>query len=281
MSTDPGVALGPSAPRDLIDALERRRGSVIEAHRRGRREYAIADSADGRLFVHLSADRGDAAAFAHEAAVRNRVGAGGALRSPEILDRGEGWLLARCVDTLPFGGPACVALAVQAVADLMLLDLPSMEARSRPVRTLARRWRALRSPLPVGDIRAAKGVLARSSLPAVASHGDLVPENLLFDGGALWLVDWELSGQRPAGFDLMQLWATSKEGEDRERLLEGANEITGARYRPQLLELRYAVVVAEISNLFAAPSSFDRDPEHGRVLLELLPRLRSEAGLTR
>jgi hypothetical protein len=94
-----------------------------------------------------------------------------------------------------------------------------------------------------------------------------------------WVVDWELSGERPAGYDLMQFWATLEGAEDREYLFELAVSSIGADRRRELLRLRHALVVRTIVGKLAAPMAFDRDPAGARDLLALLPGLRAEAGL--
>jgi hypothetical protein len=274
---DINEALGAAAPAELAVALRERQAHIVDSWSEGRRHYAIAGSPTGRLFARFSTDPADGRMFEHEAAVRARVGSGAALRSPPVLARGDSWLLEEAVGGSLVAGAASIDGALDAASQLADLALPELPSRSRPLRTLNRRWRAVRSPLPTADIRAAREIRARSPLPLAASHGDFVPENLLFDGTALWVIDWELSGQRPMGSDLMQLWSMLESADDRERLFEGAVRIVGARSRGALLALRYAVVVATISGLFAAPSDLDRDGVRGGELLGLLPELRAEA----
>jgi thiamine kinase-like enzyme len=47
-----------------------------------------------------------------------------------------------------------------------------------------------------------EAALAAHPLPTVPSHNDLLAENYLDDGGRLWLVDWEYSGNNDPAFEL-------------------------------------------------------------------------------
>ena len=96
--------------------------------------------------------------------------------------------------------------------------------------------------------------------------------------GAAWVVDWELSGEHPAGYDLMQFWATLERDDDRERLLEAAVSSIGAANRLELLRLRHALVVRTIAGKLAGPMAFDRDQAGAHDLLQILPAVRKEAG---
>ena len=140
-----------------------------------------------------------------------------------------------------------------------------------------RRTRLALSRLPVRDVARARSILAASPLPLVTSHGDFHVGNVLVSDGKAWVVDWELSGRRPLGHDLMQLWATLPDARDRDRLWEGALALVGTEHEHALARLRYALVVRTIANMLAAPERFDRDSEGANRLLALLPALRSAA----
>ena len=47
-----------------------------------------------------------------------------------------------------------------------------------------------------------EAALAAHPLPSVPCHNDLLAENYLDDGGGLWLVDWEYSGNNDPAFEL-------------------------------------------------------------------------------
>ena len=175
-------------------------------------------------------------------------------------------------------GPEGVDAVLAAAAELPRQDLPvADDGAGRAAELLLatrRRARVAVSPLPVRDLARARTIIERTSLPRVASHGDFHIENILISEGAAWVVDWELSGHRPAGYDLMQLWATLPGPDDRERLWEGTVALVGTEHRGELFALRYALTVRTIANKLAAPQRFHRDPEGAARLLALLPSLR-------
>ena len=169
---------------------------------------------------------------------------------------------------------------VAAAGEIPLLELPPAPHRPFGGRgALRRRMRVLRRGVPLRDLRASRRTLAAPELPVVTSHGDLHRGNVLVSGAAAWVVDWELSGRRPAGYDLMQFWATLPAPADRERLLESALASMGPEHREALFRLRHALVVRTIASKLSAPMDFDRDPAGAEALLELLPAVRAEAGL--
>jgi hypothetical protein len=246
------------------------------------RSYMFAAAPAGPLFARMSVDPADVAMLEHEAVVREVVGTEGPLRAPAVLERGPDWLLEEAIEPEPCRGAErvdVVAAAAEAIASLELPPAPANAGqRSASARTKARA-RTLRSTLRLRDLRAARRTMADSGLPAVTSHGDFHQGNVLVHEGAAWVVDWELSGMRPAGYDFMQFWATLGRPEDRERLFEAAVATVGAARRPALLKLRHALVVRTIAGKVAGPQAFDRDPAGAHDLLELLPELRAEAGL--
>ena len=175
-------------------------------------------------------------------------------------------------------GPKSVDAVLAAAAELARHDLPvANHEGGRATEMLLATWRRALvavSPLPVRDLARARTIIQRTDLPRVASHGDFHIENILISEGAAWVVDWELSGPRPAGYDLMQLWATLPAPNDRERLWEGTVALVGTEHRQALFALRYALTVRTIANKLAAPQRFHRDREGAERLIALLPSLR-------
>ena len=252
--------------------------AVRSERREGRRTYLLAGSPDGPLFARYSTDPRDAEVFAHEEAVRALVGTSGPLRAPPVLERGEGWLLEVAVEAEPFEGRRPVEAAVAAAERLAGLELPEAPSRGSFAGALHRRLRVALSPVPKRDLIAARRGLRGTRLPEVTGHGDFYAGNLLPAGGAVWVVDWELAGRWPAGYDLMRLWSTVPRAEDRDLLLERAIELVGHARRVELLRLRHAVLVYTIAGLFGAERRSERDPAAGRELLRLLPAARADAG---
>jgi hypothetical protein len=266
-------------PTALAAALEARGAEIRSERREGRRTYLLARSPDGPLFARYSSDPGDVEVFAHEEAVRALVGTSGPLRAPPVLERGPGWLLEVAVEAEPFEGHGAIDAAVAAAGRLAELELPEAPTRTGLAGALRRRLRIALSPVPKRDLLAARRGLREVTLPLVTGHGDFYTGNLLLAEGATWVVDWELAGRWPAGYDLMRLWSTVARAEDRERLLAGAVELVGPAHRAGLLRLRHAVLVYTIAGLFGAERRSERDPAAGRELLGLLPAVRREAGL--
>jgi hypothetical protein len=266
--------LGSDVASGLAEALAARGAHVVEMWREAKRSYVIADG----LFGRASSDSADVPVLEHEAAVRELVGTEGPLRSPEVVDRGPGWLLERRIDHEPPVGEGAVNAIAAAAARIAELSLPSAPAPRETSRVaLSRRIRALFSPLPLSDYLAARRVLVDPGLPEVTCHGDFHARNVLFANGKLWVVDWELSGLRPAGYDLMTFWPTLERPEDRDRLFEATVDLVGRRR--ELLRLRYALTVRTVATMLAGAQEFDRNKDRARELLAMLPGLRAEAGL--
>jgi len=253
---------------------------VEQTWREDFRGYVFADSPGGRLFGRWSDNPVDEGALEHEAAVRAIVGTEGVLRAPRVLDRAGLWLLEEAIDPEPCEGPECVDTVAAAAERIAQLDLPPAPLRmGRRRGSIRRRARILRSPLPLRDLRVSQRTLADPGLPSVTSHGDFHRGNVLLKDNTAWVVDWELSGNRPAGYDLMQFWATLERPEDRERLFEATVAAVGEARRSELLRLRHALVVRTIAAKLSAPMAFDRDQAGAQELLALLPAVRAEAGL--
>ncbi len=271
------MTTGEALPADLARALEERDAHIVRSWSEADRHYAFADSPGVRLFARYTRDRADEETLAHEAAVRAAIGSDGPLRSPPILAAGDNWLLEQGIVKRPFSGAACIDNALAAAAELTSLELPQLRRRRRALVTARRRLLTITSPLPYADVRAARRIRDQPELPIVTTHGDFHQANLLAEDSALWVIDWELSGSGPAGSDLLHLWCSLDDDEDRDRLFQGTRELVGRRNERALLALRYSVMVATIAALFTAHHSFNRDPLRAEGLLAQLPPLRAEA----
>jgi hypothetical protein len=271
------VRLPAGAPDGLLEELAARAATPTGGWREDARFYARAQSPEGDLFARWSLDGDDVAVLRHEAAVRRLVGSEGPLRSPPALAEGPGWLLETAVQPEPWAADAVegVAAAAARIADV---ELPRAPERARRDRALRRRLALARRPRLVRELVRAGRLISQTGLPTVTGHGDFHAGNILVAGGP-WIVDWELSGPLPAGYDLMQFWATAPEEVDRELVFDAALEIVGRGQRNELQKLRYAVLVRTIATKIAAERSFDRDPTGARKLLRLLPAAKREAGL--
>ena len=262
-------------PPGLEQALAGRGGRVGERWGEGRRSYLFAETPAGEVFARWSTDSSDVAVFTHEAAVRAALaGERGALRVPAVLALGDGWMLEQAVR--PDGDARAAAdAAVGAAARLAELTLPEPPATATRRRgRLAYRLRLLRRPRLLPELARVRELVRSSTLPPVAAHGDFYPGNVLASGGVAWVVDWELCGRLPLGYDLAHYWATADDEEARAVVHEGALELVGPAHRVDLLRLRYAVAVRIAASKLAAAAPGDRDPAGAERLLRRLPELR-------
>jgi hypothetical protein len=152
-------------------------------------------------------------------------------------------------------------------------------SREAPIARWRRRRRMLQSPLPTRDLVRARRLFSQSPLPLTTSHGDLHRKQIFPAPGGIWVVDWELLGKRPAGWDALYLLWDLEDPDDRERLFLATLELVGPRYRSDLLTLNYAALVKMIVGKLVGSRRAD-DHEHGRMLLDELPRVRKEAGIS-
>jgi streptomycin 6-kinase len=241
--------------------------------------YVRSRTPDGELFAWYTTDGSQAEVCAREAAVREVVGDRGTLAVPPLLARGESWRVEPAVQSDPIAGDAidAVVAAAAAIAELELPAAPPGVGRERRVAKWGRRLRVASSSLGLGDALRARRLLAESDLPRVTAHGDFHPGHVLPSGGRVWVIDWELAGRRPAGYDLLTLWAHLDAAADRDRLFAGAVELVGQARRAELLRLRYAVAVLTIAAKVGEPAARNRDPAGATALLAQLPAIRAAA----
>lgn len=264
------------APPDLVHALSRHNAAIVFSWREGLRAFAHAQSPERRLFIRYSDDPADRNNYEYDAAVRTSVGHDRALRVPSVLESGPGWMIEHGVRAEPWDGGVAVDAAIAAAADLPTLCLPERPARGNVSRfaILRRIAQGAAGPIGLHELRAAQRELSSTALPTVACHRDFHPKNILVEDGVAWVIDWERAAPGPLGLDLMRLWTSLGDPDDRARVFEHAVDLTGAAHRPALERLRHAVAVAEANGLHAARNPFDRDDRTLARLIALLPELR-------
>lgn len=273
MSSSLEAAL-PACPPALLDALRAEGAEVVRLTDHAPRYHVRLASAGGPLFAWYSGHPDDREALRHELAVRATIESGneGVLRCPPVLAHGDDWRLERMIEPEPLAGAPTMALVVEAWRTLTTLDLPRRRSTVRSASTFQRvqRWaRLARSPLPVKDVLQARRLT--TDLPMVTAHGDFHAAHVLPRDGAVWVIDWELSGKAPRGLDLMQLWASLPDEQQRADLMDAALAAVG----PGLLPLRYVALVRRIASKLAEHRRFgDRDPAEAQRLLALLPEAR-------
>jgi hypothetical protein len=289
------AAIPPECPEQLLDAL-RARGAFIEGFRLNPPRVRVWASSPGeQLFAWYSTDQADQRVVEHEVAVRAAIGTEGPLRAPPVLAHGDLWRLEMALEFRRENGPARrqipppltgeqIDAVVAAIAVLQRSELPQpppqlVRRREAPIARWRRRLLMLRSPLPARDVLRARQAFSRSALPLTTSHGDLHRKQIYPAPGGIWVVDWELLGKRPAGWDAVFLSWDLEDPEDRERLFLATLELVGPRYRSDLLTLKYAALVKMIVGKLVG-SKRAEDREQGLMLLDELPRVRKEAGLS-
>ncbi len=189
---------------------------------------------------------------------------------PEVLaaaDDGR-WLLSRRVHPGPSGGPRWTAAAVEAAVRIAPLPVPTGQAWSPPTGPALQRARAsvgdagrlLRGGVRLGELRAVRAAAAQLPL-SEAGHGDLRAANAVLDttapdttdpdadpGGPGRLVVLEWSGVRPAPRhrDLLTLWATTPDAEDRTQVGEVVLARTAGWEEPDVGLLWHAVALEQL-----------------------------------
>ena len=94
------------------------------------------------------------------------------------------------------------------------------------------------------------------------------------------MIDWEQTGIRIAGYDLMRYWPTLDSDRDRAHLFESTVEAIGPRYRDELSKLRYAFLMRAIATKHLRVRDREAPGNKGEKLLELLPDVRAAAGIS-
>jgi len=280
----PSATLPARCPPALAAALEARSATIATATPDPPRTYVLADSPQGRLFAWFTSSARDEPVLEHELAVREAIGSNGALRAPAILAHGRGWRLEPALESDPLEGPDAVSRAVTAAEELASRTLPQLDLRrfgraaGARFATLRRRALMARSPLPLRDTVAARRIVESSELPPATSHGDFHSGHIFVSGDeGAWVIDWEMVAPRPAGWDLLYLWADLDRPEDRDLVFTAALGVVGEARRAQLERLHYAAVVRMIAAKVAEPNPLYRDPNGAQRLLAELPRLREAA----
>lgn len=259
----------PGAPAGLRAALREHSPEVVRLTDHAPRYHVRLRSAGGPLFAWYSGHPDDRAALQHELAVRAAIGEQGVLRAPPVLAHGDDWRLERMIEPEPYGD---FGLVVEAWSQLTQTNLPR-RARSgggpNRFEKLERWARLARSPLPVADVLRARRMAFDHT---VTVHGDFHAAHVLPAGGAVWVIDWELSGKGPRGMDLAQLWASLADAAERDALRAAASDV------PEFDKLRYVALVRRISSKVAEHARFgDRDMADAQRLLALLPEAREAA----
>lgn len=276
----------PRAPAGLVEAVRAQNARVLRVTDHAPRYHVRLSSPSGLLFGWYSTDRRGPEVLRHELQVRAALGEEGMLRGPPVLAHGANWRVERMIPSDPLEGRTALGLVTKAALEIAEANLPERSFLPRTRREKAARARRRvetltrlgLSPLPLRDWWLARQLVRDSTLPRLRSHGSFIPVHLLLHGSAVYVIDWEDLGERPLGWDLMQLWAALPDAGDRAELMELAVDALGREAMRDLLQLRFAALVSRIVSKVAEHHQFgERDPAAARALLALLPEVRSEA----
>lgn len=187
---------------------------------------------------------------------------------PEVLAAADGgrWLLSRRVHPGRTRGERWTSEAIEAAVRIAPLPTPPGEPWHLPVPGRAGRARTsvedaarlVWSTVPIGELRAV--LTAARQLPlSEAGHGNFRAANAVLDDGADRLVVLEWAGVRAGARhrDLLTLWATTPDDEDRERIAEVVLARTTGWERPDVGLLWHAVALEQLVERVTRPDRGD------------------------
>jgi aminoglycoside phosphotransferase len=176
------------------------------------------------------------------------------------------WLLSRRVHPEAAGGARWADGAVEAAVRLAPLPAPPGDPWRPPRPAALRRARGgvedsarlLRAGVRLGELRAVRAA-ARALPRAEVTHGDLRAANVVLDGDTGRVVVLEWSGVRtgPRHRDLLTLWATTPDAEDRERVAEEVLRRTAGWEEPDVGLLWHAVALEQFVDQVTRPDRGD------------------------
>jgi aminoglycoside phosphotransferase len=213
---------------------------------------------------------------------------------PEVVaaaDDGR-WLLSRRVHPGPPGGPRWTAAAVETAVRIAPLPVPAGQPWSPPAGPALRRARStvgdtgrlLRGGVRLGELRAVRAAAAQLPLSEVG-HGDYRAANLVVEtdppGAEQRLVVLEWSGVRaaPRHRDLLTLWATTPDAQDRAQIGDVVLSRTAGWEEPDVGLLWHAVALEQlVARLTRADRGDGLDAAFARARLDEARRLAEELG---
>ncbi len=271
--------LGVSAPVLAVTDLSARLGVVQGVLADRVVDLAVTESGRRRLRAELRGRR-----WADE----RQVGV------PEVLaaaDDGR-WLLSRRVHPGPSGGARWTAAAVETAVRIAPLPVPSGQPWSPPAGSATRRVRSavgdtgrlLRGGLRLGELRAVRAAAAQLPLSEVG-HGDYRAANLVLDSDApdgedrLVVLEWSGVRAAPRHRDLLTLWATTADAQDRAQIGEVVLSRTAGWEEPDVGLLWHAVALEQlVARLTRADRGDGLDVAFARARLDEARAMADELG---
>jgi hypothetical protein len=270
-----GVAEPVLAVSDLSGALGAVRGVLADRVL----DLAVTESGRRRLRAELRGRR-----WAEE----RQVGV------PEVVaaaDDGR-WLLSRRVHPGPSGGARWTAAAVETAVRIAPLPVPPGQPWSPPAGPALRRARStvtdtgrlVRGGLRLAELRAVRAAAAQLPLSEVG-HGDYRAANLVVDGGTpdgedrLVVLEWSGVRAAPRHRDLLTLWATTPDPQDRAQVGEVVLSRTAGWEEPDVGLLWHAVALEQlVARLTRADRGDGLDAAFARARLEEARGMAAELG---
>ncbi|RBY77818.1 hypothetical protein DQ238_14250 [Geodermatophilus sp. TF02-6] len=175
---------------------------------------------------------------------------------PAVLAAAEDgrWLLSRRVHPVPTGGPRWTEAAVDAAVRIAPLPAPPGSPWQPPARPALRRARAsvgdtgrlLRAGVRLGELRAVRAAAAQLPLSEV-THGDFRAANaVLDDEGRVVVLEWTGVRPGPRHRDLLTLWASTPDEEDRAQVAQVVLDRTAGWEEPDVGLLWHAVALEQL-----------------------------------
>jgi aminoglycoside phosphotransferase len=213
---------------------------------------------------------------------------------PEVLaaaDDGR-WLLSRRVHPGVPGGARWTAAAVETAVRIAPLPVPPGQPWSPPAGPALRRARAtvgdtgrlLRGGVRLGELRAVRAAAAQLPLSEVG-HGDYRAANLVVDSdapdgeGRLVVLEWSGVRAAPRHRDLLTLWATTPDAQDRAQVGEVVLSRTAGWEEPDVGLLWHAVALEQlVARLTRAERGDGLDAAFARARLDEARGMAEELG---
>jgi len=219
------------ADQPELDALFDRTASLAARPRQVRglpggltnRNYQVS-TPDGTFVARISAGPSELLAIDRDCEYRNSVTAAAAGAGPPVIEyRPEYRLLVigyiegrtlRPADVAAEGNIARIAAACRRlhVGARFGNDFDMFDIQRRYLSVV--KSGGFRIPAGYEDLRpqltAAEKALAVRAPRTVPCHNDLLAANLIDDGNRIWLIDYELSGNNDACFELGNIWAEAR-----------------------------------------------------------------------
>jgi hypothetical protein len=187
---------------------------------------------------------------------------------PEVLAAHEDgrWLVSGRVHGTPSGGPLWAEAAIEAAVRIAPLPAPPGEPWEPPRGPAFGRARAsvedagrlVRGGIRLGELRAVRAAARQLPLSEV-THGDLRAANVVVDEnrGSLVVLEWTQVYPGPRHRDLLTLWATTPDDDDRGAIADTVLERTAGWEKPDVGLLWHAVALDQLVARITRPDRGD------------------------